>query len=261
MFFDPSIAGSWRALVTRLNSRDTVSRWAALEPALSGLTRVEQIQSVLGNGGDKDRSDAVLGALVRLAAADGGGNDEDALLLALHCMSPAVFGLANDLCDLSRDIVALIVGELTLQIRSYLRRGRTRAYAENLRLETRRAVLDELRPSVRHHPELGEDVTGDGDALRLVTGVQAGPDESDDEDVDVVDLLLWAVRSGADLDGVRLLVATERARAEATSEAAAGADGRVASAHGISERTLYRRRERTLTAVRLAAREYLAAAA
>lgn len=257
MFHDPSIAGNWQGLVARLNSRNTVSRWAALEPALSGLRRVDQIESVLDTGSDKERADAILGALIRLAAAEGGG-DDDALLLALHCMSPAVFGLANDLRDLSPDVVTIVVGELTLQIRGFLRRGRTRAYAENLRLETRRAVLAELRPRVRNHPEFGEDVTGDGDAQRLVTGGQHG---GTDDDLDVVDLLLWAVRSGADPDGVRLLVDTERARSDAAGKGLASADGRVASAYGISERTLYRRRDRTLTAVRVAAKEYLAAVA
>jgi hypothetical protein len=77
------------------------------------------------------------------------------------------------------------------------------------------------------------------------------------EDVDVVDLLRWAVGSGVDAADVSLLVATECRR----DLGERGADPHVAAAHGITTRTLYRRRHRTLTTLRTIAPQYLATVA
>ena len=254
MFYDDTIAGSWTALAARLDACSTATRWAAIEPTLVGLGDLDKIAAAAGQGANPTHSDAVLGALVRLAATD-----DDALLVALHCLSGVVNTLARDLEDLHHDIVAMVVGELTCQIRTYLRHGRTRAFAENLRKETRRALLAELRPGVRHHPEWGERLT-DHDHLARLTDAHPG---ARDEDLDLVDLLLWSVRAGVDADGIRLLWATEQARSEAGvwQRAAQSVDRRVASEHGLCERTLYRRRERTLTALRSVAGDYLAAVA
>ncbi|MHA3700742.1 hypothetical protein ACXR2U_01040 [Jatrophihabitans sp. YIM 134969] len=256
MFYDNTIAGSWTALVDRLDATSTVDRWAADEPGLAGVRSVEQLHALLAPGGDPGRADELLGGLIRLAAVDG-ARDDDALLVVLHCLSGLVLSLARDLADLSEDIVAVVVGELTCQVRTYARRGRTRAFAANLRFETRRAVLKELRPSVRHHPECGERVTDDGDVERLVTGPAASPTDVD-EDLDVVELLLWAVSSGVDAEGVRLLVATEHARARSTRRVNGDADSDVAREFGLCTRTLYRRRGKTLAALRSAAQQYVA---
>ncbi|WP_375502708.1 hypothetical protein [uncultured Jatrophihabitans sp.] len=254
MFYDDTIAGSWTALAGRLDACSTATRWAASEPVLGGLDELEKIAAAAGRTGDPTRSDAVLGALVRLAATD-----DDALLVALHCLSGVVNTLARDLKDLHHDIVEMVVGELTCQIRTYLRHGRSRAFAENLRMETRRALLAELRPGVRHHPEWGERLT-DHDHLARLT--DSRPDVRA-EDLDLLDLLLWSVRAGVDADGIRLLWATEQARSEVGvwQRDAQSVDRRVASEHGLCERTLYRRRERTLTALRSVAGDYLAAVA
>lgn len=160
--------------------------------------------------------------------------------------------MAAQLKDLSPDIVAVVVGELACQIRRYPWRRRPRAIAANLRAETRRAVLAELRPRSRRHPDRGEFLTVDGDVTRLAQATVC-----DEEDLDVVDLLRWAVRSGVDPADVALLVATEWRR----DLREGGADRRVAAAHGITTRTLYRRRHRTLTALRSMAPQYLAAVA
>ena len=79
----------------------------------------------------------------------------------------------------------------------------------------------------------------------------------EEDDLDVVDLLQWAVRSGVDAEDVALLIATECSRDRHHRRA----DQEVATAHGITTRTLYRRRNRTLTALRGMAAQYLAAVA
>jgi hypothetical protein len=160
--------------------------------------------------------------------------------------------MAAQLKDLSPDIVAVVVGELACQVRRYPWRRRSGAVVANLRAETRRAVLAELHPRVRRHPDRGEFLTLNGDVAQLAPATA-----SDQEDVDVVDLLQWAVRSGVDSADVALLIATECAR----DLRERSADQRVAAAHGITTRTLYRRRHRALSALRSVAPQYLAAVA
>ena len=251
MFHDPTIVGSWPALAARMDDDAVLARWAEVEPNLAGVTTVAELLAVWSEGGADDRIDTVLAALVRLAAVDG-DRDDGALLLTLHLLSGLVWTLAAQLQDLSPDIVAVVVGELACQIRLYPWRRRSGAVAANLRAETRRAVLAELRPGVRRHADWGEFLTLDGDVTRLASATA-----TDQEDVDVVDLLQWAVRSGVDCADVALLIATECAR----DLRERSADQRVAAAHGITTRTLYRRRRRALTALRTVAPQYLAAVA
>ena len=208
MFYDPTIVGSWPALAARLDDDAVLPRWAEAESALAGLTTVAELLAVWSQDGGSERTDVVLAALVRLAAVDG-GRDDEALLLTLHLLSGLVWAMVAELRDLSPDIVAVVIGELACQIRRYPWRRRPRAVAANLRAETRRAVLAELRPRSRRHPDQGEFLTADGDVTRLV---QATAYE-EWEDLDVADLLQWAVRSGVDSADVALLVATECRRA------------------------------------------------
>jgi len=251
MFHDPTIVGSWPTLAARIDGNAVLTRWATAEPALAGLTTVAELLAACSETSEHERSNAVLGALVRLAAVDG-GRDDDALALLLHLLSGLVWTMARQLRDLSPDIVAVVVGELACQIRRYPWQRRPRAVAANLRADTRRAVLAELRPRDRRHPERGEFLTADGDVARLIP-----TDPSDGaEDVDVADLLQWAVRSGVGAADLELLIETECGR-----DVQQGGDSEVAAKHGISTRTLYRRRSRTLTALRAIAHDYLAAVA
>ncbi|WP_324276956.1 hypothetical protein [Blastococcus brunescens] len=172
MFHDPTIVGSWPALAARLDDAILV-RWAATEPALAGLSSVHDLLAVWAEGGTDDHRDVVLAALVRLAAVDG-GRDNDALLLTLHLLSGLVRTMARQLADLNPDILAVVVGELACQIRRYPWRRRPRAIAANLRAETRRAVLAELRPSSRYHPDRVEILTATGDITRIATASADG---------------------------------------------------------------------------------------
>ncbi|WP_245159570.1 hypothetical protein [Blastococcus sp. CT_GayMR19] len=65
------------------------------------------------------------------------------------------------------------------------------------------------------------------------------------------------MRSGVGAEDVALLIATECSRDRQRRRA----DQKIASAYGITTRTLYRRRSRTLTALRGVAPQYLAAVA
>ena len=249
MFHDPNIVGSWSDLAEHLDADGVVRRWALAEPELAD---VNDVDALLRAWRDPRRTNAALLSLIRLAATDGPG-DDDALLLLLQLLSGVVWRLVGQLADLSPDVTAVVLSELTCQIRCYRWRTRSGSVAANLEKDIRRAVLADLRPSVRRHPERGERLTWDGDLTAVASGIAV----EDQFDLDVVDLLLWAERSGVPAGDLALLVETECAR----DSEIPGPDDAVAHRHGISRRHLYRRRARTLTAIRAVAVDYLAAVA
>jgi hypothetical protein len=260
MFHDDSIAGSWQALVRRIEITDALGRWAVEDDRLVGLHEVARdLLPLLPGGADAAHADEILGALVGRAAIDGGG-DDDALLLTLHLLSDWVWPLAVLLRDLGTGMVGVIVSELTCQIRTYPWRGRTRAVAASLRWDTRSAVLAEFRPSTPQHRHRAERVldpmSPEWGATPLGRIATAAVD--DGEDVDLVDLLLWAARAGVDETDIALLVRTEQARADSSVNAS---DDVVAAEFGLPRRTFFRHRARALDAVRAASRDYLAAVA
>lgn len=258
MFADTATAGSWDALAARLEDRHTLERWGQREPVLLDLMNLADLSRQLRAGADRQRADDLLGALVRLAAADG-SDDADAVLLLLHLLSDGAQVLAARIADLSGDPLGLVVGELTVQIRSFPWRRRTRAYAANLLLDTKKALWRELRPHrTRTYPD-AEEVLVDPTDARQVTGLfdssVAGPGE--DDLLDLSEVFAWAqatgVAPGRDLD---LLLAIERNR-----EYGGNVQVELARACGISERTLRRRRDRALAALQAAGSSYLAACA
>ena len=219
-----------------LDEDAVLARWATGEPELAGLTSVAELLAVWFEDGGSDRTNALLATLVRLAAVDG-GHDNDALLLTLHLLSGLVWATVAKLRDLSPDIVAVVVGELACQIGA-IPGGGVRARSPRT-WERRRdgRCSPSCGPRVRRHPDRGEFLTHDGDVSRLA---QATICDDGEDNLDVVDLLRWAVRSGVDAADVALLVATECGR----DLCERGAALRVAAAHGITKRTLYRRRNR-----------------
>jgi hypothetical protein len=247
MFSDASVVGcSWDALAGRLDSHGLIARWAA-EPELAGIGCVADL---LAAWRDPARTHRVGDALARLSAVDG-GNDADALLVVLHLASPVVWRLVGRLRDLDPDITAIVTAELCCQVRRYRWRTRRGGLLTNLELDTRAAVLAELRPSDRYHPERVERVTGDGDIARLAgaaPAVQQGAEEC------LLEVLTWAVGRGVDSDDINLLLACQQARGRQ-------GDAAVAATHHISVRTLYRRRASVLDQLREAAGDLLAATA
>jgi hypothetical protein len=251
MFDDPTLVGSWTILTERLEADGVLHRWAEHEPRLADARTISGLTTAWA---DPDRTHRIAASLIELAAIDGGA-DPDALLLLLHLLSGLVWRLSAQLADLSPDITRVVLSELTCQIRTYKWRVRPGGLVANLERETRRVVLAELRPSDRYHPDRVERLTSDGhlsDRHRLALADPGGED-----DMELLDLLLWAVSAGVNEDDLRLLLESEYAR----GVRGARADGRVAAARGISRRTLLRRRERVLTALRAIAPAYLAATA
>src|SRR4051812_9157425 len=228
MFTDPSIVGSFPELTDRLTARQLPTRWARSQPELAGLATVD---ALLDAWRDPVRSNATLTGLVRLAAVDG-GRDDDALLLLLHLLSGVAWRLVGQLGDLSDDITAIVLSELTCQIRTYPWRSWRGSVVAALEKQTRRAVLADLRPSDRYHPERVPFLTCDGN---LACPFYDEPDRDGDEDgLDIADFIAWATEHGADSDAIEVLIASECARCVHRS----GADDVVALARGINRRTV-----------------------
>ncbi len=247
MFDDPTLVGDWSALVARLHADGVVAGWLRSVPELAD---VADLDDLLAGWADPIRTHQIAAGLVRLAAADG-ARDDDALLLLLHLLSGVVARLGFQLADLSPDITAIVLSELTCQIRSYPWQTRTGGLVANLEKETRRAVLADLRPTDRYHPDRVERLFASGVVYpdhRL-----AFTEPADPEDLDVVDLLLWAAAAGVRSDDLRLLIETERDRGHFLATAP--------QAWGITSRQVQRRRERALNALRDLAPAYLAAVA
>lgn len=250
MFDDPTLVGSWPALARRLET-GVLRRWA---DTVAELAALDTLDALLAGWADPAHTHRISTGLIRLAAADG-GHDDDALLLLLHLLSGLVWRLATGLGDLSPDITTVVINELTCQIRAYRWRVRPGWLIPNLEKDTRRAVLAELRPSDRYHADRVEQLTDNGILCPGHRLAFTAPAEH--EDIDVVDLLLWAAAHGVAEDDLQLLVASEGAR----GPRGARADATVAQSCGIAPRTLLRRRERTLTALRGLAPAYLTAVA
>ena len=252
MFCDDSVAGSWPALAARLDAAGTMPRWAAREPALTGMAGVGDLPAVCARGADRDRADQVVGALVRWAARDG-GDDGDAVLVVVHLLSDGVQGLAARLRGLGDLLVPAIVAELTCQIRVFSWRRRTRAYAANLLLDTKHVLWTESAHR-RGGVEDLLDPHSDGWEPSAADRGAGGRGAAGDDDLDLVDLLMWAARTGVCPPGdLVLLLASERVPAGPARRA-------LAADFGVHERALRRRRHKTLTALREAGGHYLRAA-
>lgn len=247
-----AVAGDWGSLVARLDRTARLDLWGQLEPALAGQG-LPGLREQLRPGVDPHLADEVLGALVRLAAAD--GHDElDAVLVLLHLLADGARALAARLHDLSGDMPALVVGELAAQIRAFPWQRRHRAYAANLLLDTKAALMRELRPHrTRAHPDAREVLVDPTDPAQLRAMLDDPVTPTVDGDLHVIDVLAWAGRTGIlGVDDIELLLQVERRR-----EQPGTAQQDLARSWGISERTLRRRRERALTALRHASGRYL----
>jgi hypothetical protein len=261
MFIAAQLGETWPDLAARLDAHDTLSRWSEREPALRRVARVDELPAVLAAGMDPEIRDAVFGSLLRLAAQNG-ADDAGALLVVLHLVDVAADRLRR------RFDAGLILGALTIQIRAFPWRTRTRAYAANLLFDTEKALCAETRPrgsrssrghgSVRRDEDLLIDPTNrdvDSGLNRLDRAV-TGPDS---DALELVDLLLWAERTGV-VNARDLAMLVEYFYAHETiRQGAGGGHQHVASVYGVSLRTSKGRCAAALNALRAAAPAYLAA--
>lgn len=237
-------------LAARLDAADTLPRWAIREPALTGLTDVGDLRRLL-HGYPSARSDAAFGALLRIASRtpldrDPDSDGVDAALLAAHLLQHAISNIAWSLRDLSADIETLVAGTAWVLIRTDRWSEQRSGYAQTLLLETRRAVLIDLRPARRtrtggwrpgplllDQDRMNRRPGGELDPLSGTPGHPADPEQ------ELCELLAWAQRTG--------VVSAEDINALIEVELASVAQRRaMAAERGCLERQLRRQKQTTL---------------
>lgn len=194
----------WQALTASPATTRALVRWAAAYPALADYADLPALQAATEDRSDKERSDAILAALARLAARDGGDDPLAARVLLQLLMAGAV-RLAQRITAVTGDPIGAqtdVLAELAALIRTYPWRRRPRRIAANLLLDCQQR----LSRAARHNR--GE----------VPVGLQPLPDnETDpaasreaDERVEVIDLFVWAQTRGVLSAEEALLLAAHR---------------------------------------------------
>ena len=266
--FNSSVLGeSCAELVTRLDAADAFTRWVQLVPELAAggsVNSVAEVLDALKPGTDPTRWDGLLLALLQLAAADG-ADQSDAVLVVLQAVADGAARLLRRRSTASvrggrQDFTeGLILGQLAVQIRTYPWRTRRRAVAANLLLDTEHALCREVyaarfRTRRRAEPVVERPV----DMRRSVDAApqyeQVGPDVADAAGLELLDLLMWAERTGVvEARDLSMLVEYHYAR-----EFTGAGHEHVARTFGVNVRTSKRRVTAALEALQTAAPQYLA---
>lgn len=247
-----SLVGPWGSLVDRLDRVDSLARWSRAEPALAVVAGIGELRALTEQQRDRRAADEIIGALIRLAAVDG-GDDQDAAVVLLHLLRNGICRMAGRLAHRGPDVLALVVGEVTCGIRSYPWKRRTRSYAAGVLLDAKHVLwYGELAPLDDARNPAAAILIDPADLARATAERPARPAE-----IELLDVLLWAAASGAiSVEDAQLLIDTGSGRS-----CGAGTGTSAALAAGIPERTSRRRRQRTLTTLARVASDYLAAVA
>lgn len=230
---------SWPDLCARIDAQRGLQRWAVVEPALAAFTELAAVAVDVHSSRDRAHVDDVFAALLRLAAADN-GDDQDAALVVAHLMQKGSRAVAISLADLSPDIDAVVATELWMQIRGYRWRQRRHSHALGLKNDTRAAVLREFAPARdgegrRRLVSLSPDVVTWLSDAQLDERIESDTDLPRDAEDELLDVLSWAKGTGVlSDDDVRLLLEFELAKLP-------GRRAATAAAWGLSERHIRRR--------------------
>jgi hypothetical protein len=194
----------WTILVQARDTRRTLSGWAQTEPMLAGFTDLEQLRHAAHDRAAPARGDAILYALARLAATDG-GDDVLAARVVLQLLLPGATRLIRRVTAMYGDAdeaEAAVLAELTVGIRTYPWRRRRQRVAANLLLDCHQRLLREQRRNRGQMPA--------GLDLDLTTEAPTGAEPTAQERTEIIDLFLWAHREGILNEAEALLVAANR---------------------------------------------------
>lgn len=221
MSLGPYMDAEWRALVRSHAANAALAQWSAIEPTLDGFADLDALQAAVHDRANPQRGDTLLAALVRLAAVTG-HNDLLATRVVLQLLIPGAIRLSGNLSWIADRPTseALVLGELTAQIRTYPWQRRPRQIAANLLLDTRqrltrthhrtsREVPSGLAPHSQRRPRPGpddEDVETRITAAELLRRTRRDGTLTTDEEQVLVGLYL------CDLSATELATATGRSR-------------------------------------------------
>lgn len=244
---------------------DRWSAWITAEPALLTISCLKDLRSRRGLD-----EDPILGALLRLAAADG-GDDELAAIAVVHQLEPAVQKLVCQFRNLAgKDVDGIVIGALWVAIRAFAWRTRKRGFAAALIHDTRAGVLSLLLPD---YTRTGRREVTFLDPLAPFLGVLVEQScvtgtAADFEPDQLAELLRWGLSSGiVSREDARLLLelvdADRNNRSLASPQWDRGpcsmaAVREVASRRGVSARTITRSRDAVIARLQAASATYLA---
>lgn len=239
-------------------------RWLRAEPGLAAVNSLAELDALRGSA-----TDGPLGALVRLAARDG-GDDQVAGIAVVHQLEGGVQQLIRQFRNLTDDVETVVVEALWEQIRTFPWQRRTQSYAANLIYDTRAAVIALLLPvTTRRGPKPVVLIDPQSGLLDVVAGsIEPGADEDLCNARDqLADLLSWAVATNAITPEdarllVELVVADRGAldtegRQWARGACSVAAVAKVAQHRGLCTKTVFRRRDQALASLRATAGRYL----
>lgn len=238
-------------------------RWVAAEPVLAALGSLSELRELRGPAADQ-----CLGALVRLAAQDG-GDDELAIRAVAHQLAGEALRVAIELCDLGPDVDHIVMKSLWQEIRTFPSRRRTRAFATSLRRSTRRSALQDLlyRPSERRRLVLKppEELPEPSAAAWAVS--QETPTTAAHSREELVEYLHWCVQADRITDQDAALMLELVAAGWQTADrgvlklkrgvCSLHAVTVVAERRGLCAKTIIRERDRVLGLLRDAAMDYI----
>jgi hypothetical protein len=255
---------TWPALAERIERSGRWPSWVAAEPDLASVAGLEEVVAIAADRANPGRADVLMAALVRLAAADG-GNDQDAAHAVALLLANGSGRLACQLRNLSDNIDDMVAGQVWLQIREFPWRRRRRAIARNILMDARRAVLADLGVDTRSRRR-GVVVipvdTIEVEAIDCRSGIlleHHRPSPSGDEP-NLEGFLAWATGNGVvrDQDAAILL---ELARLEVGGPVrglnSAAEISAVATRRGVNEKTVRRSRDRAVRSLVDAREAYL----
>ena len=255
----------WPELAERVEHSGRWSSWVAAEPALAQISGLAQVAATVGDTAHPGRADELLAALVRLAAVDG-GNDQDAAGALALLLANGAGRLAWQLKSLSDDIDQMVAGQVWLQIREYPWRRRRRAIAANILMDARRALLADLgadtRSCAREVVVVLMDTTGDGMPAGggfLALASRDVHTEPADE-LTLVSVVKWAIGNGgvaASYGATLLELAALELPGTVRGLSSAAEISVVATRRGVSEKTVVRSRDRAVRALAGARMAYL----
>jgi hypothetical protein len=236
-------------------------RWVSAEAGLGRLSKLAELRDLRGA-----EADQLLGALVRLAAKDG-GDDELAARAVAHQLAGEALGVAIELRDLGPDVDHVVITSLWLEIRTFPWQRRTRAFATSLRHATRRSALEYFLDPPRDRKRLvvrpPEDIA-EG-AITPISEPSEGGTAAESRS-ELVEYLEWCVRGDwITTDDATLMLELVAAGWQTLDRGVLKLKRGVCSMHavavvagrrGVCIKTVVRERDRVLALLREARTEY-----
>lgn len=263
---------TWATLTERVERTGRWTSWVAAEPVLADLGGLDEVMAMAQDRAAPSRANALLAALVRLGAADGGNDLEAAQAVAL-LLSKGTARLGRQLRNLSKDIDEMVVGQVWLQIREFPWRQRRRAIAQNILMDARRAVLRDLGVDTRKSSKGVVVVLVDTASVRAATdrgslvmapsgGFLVGHDPGAGlgDEPTLLGVLQWATGNGVVTDedaGVLLELAALELAWPVHGLNSAAELAAVATRRGVNARTVSRSRDRAVRSLVSARAAYL----